>query len=186
MMRTSLLTKVYTNLWWLQTLLGLAFVGFGLWIAFIPRGGYSQLNIFFASAILLTGAFEMTRAVKNKDYSNHWLWYFLGGTIDVIVGLIFLANMEYDTQLEPYLLGSWIVFRGLLYLALSLDLKRIAPATWFTLFFFGILIIAMGILILARPELSSFTIIYATSFAFIITGIFRIVLGRSLYISKLH
>ena len=112
-MRTSLLIKVYTKFWWLQMLLGIAFIVFEIWIILVPKEGYAELSLFFAIAILLTGAFEI--------------------------------------------------------------------ATWFVLLFFGILIVAMGILILAKPEIGSYTIIYATSIAFISTEIIRIILGRSLY-----
>lgn len=185
-MRTSLLTKVYTNLWWLQILLGIAFIAFGIWVALVPKEGYAELSLFFAIAILLTGAFEITRAVKNKNYSLNWKWYLLGGIVDAIAGVIFLANLEMTMKLLPVLLGIWIIFRGILYIILSLEVRKGAFATWFVLLFFGILIIAMGVLILAKPEIGSYTIVYATSVAFIITGIFRVVLGRSLYLHRLR
>lgn len=180
-MRTSLLTKVYTNLWWLQISLGIAFISFGIWIALVPKEGYAELSLFFAIAILLTGAFEITRAIKNKGYSKNWSWYLLGGIIDAIVGIVFLANLELTMRLLPILLGLWIIFRGILYITVSIDVRRGAFGTWFVLFFFGVLIIAMGVIILAKPEVGSYTLVYTTSIAFIITGIFRVILGRSLY-----
>jgi uncharacterized membrane protein HdeD (DUF308 family) len=184
-MRTSLLTKVYTNLWWLQITLGIAFIAFGIWIALVPKEGYAELSLFFAIAILLTGAFEITRAVKNKNYSLNWKWYLLGGIVDTIVGIIFLTNMELTMQLIPLLLGLWIIFRGMMYIFLSIEIRKGSLAIWSILFFFGILIIAIGVLILVKPEIGSYTIVYATSAAFIITGIFRVILGRSLYKYKL-
>lgn len=185
-MRTSLLTKVYTNLWWLQIALGVVFIAFGVYIALVPKEGYVELSLFFAVAILLTGAFEIARAIKNKNFSQHWKWYFLGGIVDTIVGIIFLANLELTMQLLPLLLGAWIVFRGLLYIVLSLDVRKGEFATWFVLLFFGILIVSMGILILFKPEIGSYTIAYATSMAFIVTGIYRVILGRSLFQHRLR
>ena len=181
-MGTSLLTKVYTNLWWLQILLGIIFIAFGVWIALVPKEGYVELSLFFAIGILLTGAFEITRAIKNRAYSSNWQWYLLGGIVDTLVGIIFLSNIEFAMRLLPILLGLWIVFRGILYIVLSIDVRKGPLGTWFILFFFGILIIAMGLLIIAKPEIGSYTIVYATSFAFIITGVFRVILGRSLYL----
>ncbi len=180
-MRTTLLTKVYTNLWWLQIALGVIFIMFGIGIALCPKEGYAGLSLFFAVAILLTGAFEITRAIKNKDYSLNWKWYLLGGIADTIVGIIFLTNIEITLQLIPVLLGIWIIFRGILYIILSLEVRKEDFNTWFVLLFFGILIISMGILILIKPEIGSYTIVYATSMAFVLTGVFRVTLGRSLY-----
>ena len=180
-MRTSLLTKVYTKLWWLQIILGTAFIAFGVWIVFVPKESYTDLSLFFAIAILLTGVFEITRAIKNKPYSQKWKWYFLGGIVDTLVSIVFLGTIELTMQLLPKVLGFWIIFRGLLYIVLSLEVKRSAYATWFVLLFFGILIMAMGTLILIMPSIGIYTIVYATSIAFIITGIFRVTLGHSLY-----
>lgn len=185
-MRTSLLTKVYTNLWWAQILLGILFISFGSWIALVPKKGYAELSLFFAIAILLTGAFEITRAIKNKSFSTNWKLYLLGGFIDTIIGIIFLANFELTMELLPIFLGLWIIFRGTLYITLSLEVRKGTFSSWFILLFFGILIIAMGLLILIRPEIGSYTILYATSIAFITTGIFRVTLGRSLYLHRLR
>lgn len=180
-METSLLTKVYTNLWWLQISLGIAFIAFGIWIALVPKEGNAELSLFFAIAILLTGAFEIARAVKNKEYSKNWGWYLFGEATDTIVGIIFLSYLELTITLLPILLGIWIIFRGAFYIMVSIDVRKVAFATWFVLLFFGILIVAMGLLILAKPEIGSYTIAYATSIAFITTGVFRVILGRSLY-----
>jgi hypothetical protein len=184
-MRTSLLTKVYTNLWWLQITLGIVFIAFGAWIALVPKESYVGLNLFFAIAILLTGVFEIARAIKNKPFSRHWKWYFFGGVVDAVVGLVFLSNFELSLKLFPVILGLWIIFRGMLYITLSLEVRKNELATWFVLLFFGILIVSMGLLILFKPEIGSFTIVYATSIAFIVTGIFRVILGRSLYMHRL-
>lgn len=184
-MRTSLLTKVYTKLWWLQIILGNAFIFFGIWIALMPKESYFDLSIYFAIAILLTGVFEITRAVKNKPYSLSWKWYFLGGIVDTVVGVFFLGSIETTMKLLPILLGFWIIFRGVLYIVLSVEVREKSYPTWFVLLFFGILIIAMGMLILIKPNIGTYTIVYATSIAFITTGIFRVVLGRSLYHHRL-
>ncbi|GGG49431.1 HdeD family acid-resistance protein [Bizionia arctica] len=184
-MRTSLLTKVYTKLWWLQITLGIFFIAFGVEIALLPKEGYAELSFFYAVAILVTGAFEITRAIKNKPFSDKWKWYLFGGIVDAIVGVIFLANLELTMQLIPILLGAWIVFRGILYIILSLEVRKEVFATWFVLLFFGILIISMGLLILLKPEIGSYTIVYATSIAFIIIGIFRVIFGRSLFLTRL-
>ena len=93
--------------------------------------------------------------------------------------------MELTMQLIPLLLGLWIIFRGMMYIFLSIEIRKGSLAIWSILFFFGILIIAIGVLILVKPEIGSYTIVYATSAAFIITGIFRVILGRSLYKYKL-
>jgi len=185
-MRTSLLTKVYTNLWWLQITLGIAFITFGIWIALVPKEGYVELSLFFAIAILLTGAFEIVRAIKNKPFSDNWKWYLLGGIIDAVVGVVFLSHLELSMELLPVILGFWIIFRGILYIILSLEVRKGAFATWVVLLFFGILIVSMGLLILFKPEIGSYTIVYATSIAFIITGVFRVILGRSLYQYRLE
>lgn len=185
-MRTSLLTKVYTKLWWLQIILGAIFIAFGVCIVLIPKESYVNLSVFFAIAILLTGVFEITRSVKNRPYSQNWKWYFFGGIVDSLVGLIFLGTIELTMQLLPMVLGSWIVFRGMLYIVLSLEVKRSEYTTWYVLLFFGILIIAMGMLILIQPRIGTYTIVYATSIAFIFTGIFRVTLGRSLYQHRLR
>lgn len=184
-MRTSLLTKVYTKLWWLQIILGAIFIAFGVCIVLVPKESYVNLSLFFAIAILLTGVFEITRAIKNKPYSQNWKWYLLGGIVDTLVAIVLLGNIELTMQLLPIVLGLWVIFRGVLYVVLSLEVKRSEYATWFVLLFFGILIIAMGMLILIRPRIGTYTIVYATSIAFIITGIFRVTFGRSLYQHRL-
>ncbi|HLV39835.1 HdeD family acid-resistance protein [Xanthomarina sp.] len=185
-MSTSLLTKVYTNLWWLQIALGIVFIAFGIWIALVPKESYPELSVFFAIAILITGAFEITRAIKNKNYSLNWKWYLFGGLADTIVGVILLANLELTMKLLPILLGAWIVLRGILYIILSLEVRKGSFSRWFVLLFFGILIISMGVLILVIPEFGTHTIVYATSMAFILIGIFRITFGRCLYQYKFH
>ena len=68
--------------WWLLLLSGILFVLLGFYIFSQPLASYLALSLFFATAFLVSGIFEVAYAFSSKQYDAGWgwaLWNFTGG-----------------------------------------------------------------------------------------------------------
>jgi uncharacterized membrane protein HdeD (DUF308 family) len=97
------------------------------------------------------------------------------GLIDIILGIILMSHISASVTVLRIIVGIWFLFRGISLLGFS----GILGKSWI-LALGGVLTILFGLLVLFNPVFGSMTIILWIAFAFILTGIFNILLAFSL------
>ena len=157
--------------WWVFLVRGILFVLVGLYMALNPASSYVALGFFFGLVILLAGVGELLHVVRDRDKGSRG-WHLMLGIIDIILGIVLMSNISAGVTILRIIVGLWFLIRGTSLLSFSRFAGRSALLT-----VGGIITIIFAILILFNPAFGAMTIILYTAIAFIITGLFNVLLG---------
>ena len=166
--------------WWVSLILGILYVAVALGLMFFPFNGYAALSILFSISMLVSGLLEIAFAVSNRQRVSSWGWYLAGGVIDMILGLYLVTYPVLSMEVIPFIIAFWLMFRGFSSTGYSIDLKRYRTRDWGWYMAFGILAILCSLLILWQPAIGALYAVYMISFAFLIIGLFRVMLSFEL------
>ena len=166
--------------WWLMLLAGVLFIGLGIWILASPVASYLSLSLMFAFGMLFAGVFEIVFAIGNYKRLQGWGWTLMGGLIDLFLGLYLLNYPLLTMVVMPLVMGLWMLFRGCMAIGSSLELRAYGVMDWTWLLVTGILIVLLSLLIIGSPVFAAINIVVWTAFAFIVSGVFRILLSLQL------
>jgi uncharacterized membrane protein HdeD (DUF308 family) len=113
---------------WPLIIVGLAGIAAGI-IAFMwPQITALVLLMFIAAWAIVIGIFQIVTAIRiRKEIENEWLLG-LSGLVSVIFGVLMIASPGAGAIAVVWLIGAYAVFFGILLIALSFRLKRLAPA----------------------------------------------------------
>jgi len=181
-MGTTTLSSVQsaTKNWWLSILLGILYILVGFWVFRTPLSSYISLTIIFSIFIFVSGIMEISFAISNKDKIDGWGWYLSGGILDLVIGILLISNPVMTMAILPFYVGFWLLFRGIMSIGISIQLKTMSIPNWGWMLASGIATIIFSFLVLANPFFGGLSIVYMTAMAFIMIGIFRIFLGFDL------
>jgi uncharacterized membrane protein HdeD (DUF308 family) len=179
-MKTTYLNNDAAQYWWLMFCSGVLFIGLGIWMLAAPVSSYLSLSLLFAFGMIFAGIFEVTFSVSNRKRLHGWGWTLSGGLIDIFLGG-YLLNLPLLTMvIMPVIIGLWMLFRGFMAISSSIELRAYGILDWAWLLLTGILIVVLSVLIIADPLFGAINIVVWTAFAFLLSGIFRILLSLQL------
>ncbi len=170
--------------WWISLLLGILYIGVGIWLLVNPLASYTVLSIMFSIFMFVSGLFEIIFAVTNKDIIPTWGWYLAGGIIDLLIGILLIGSPGLSMAVLPFILAFWLMFRGISGIGYSMDIRRYGSNNWGWYLLLAILVIICSIAIIWVPAAGALTFVFMAAYAFIAFGIFRIVIAFAL--KKLH
>jgi uncharacterized membrane protein HdeD (DUF308 family) len=113
-------------------------------------------------------------AIRDKGENNK-TWHLILGVIDIILGIMLMGHIAASVTLLRIIVGIWFVFRGVSLFSLS----QFVGTSWL-LILGGVVTILLGLLILFNPLFGDAAIIFWIAMAFVITGIFNILLSMRL------
>lgn len=169
--------KEAVKYWWLLLLTGLILVAVGIWVFASPDTAYLSLSVLFGASILSIGFFEIIFAISARKSLEGWGWTLAGGILDLVIGTYLLAFPAVTMAILPFILGFWLLFRGISAIGFSFDMKSYGDLNWGWFLLFAIGIIFFAIMILAVPAFGVANIIVWTGLSFISAGVFRIILS---------
>lgn len=168
------------NYWWLHMLLGIAFIGFGLWFWFTPAETYITLAVFFSVWIFITGFFEIINAFGSSKHSGQWGIYLIGGIIDLVIGGVLITHENLTMEILPIFLGFWLLFRAIMLIVMYYELKNKPKGASVILLISALLSGIFAVIVLAKPLVGDLAIVYSTALAFFFIGVYRLILGNKL------
>jgi uncharacterized membrane protein HdeD (DUF308 family) len=157
--------------WWVFLLRGLLFIITGIYMICSPASSYVALGFLFGLVIFLAGIAELLHAIRKHETDNR-AWHLMLGIIDILLGLILMAHVAAGITILRIVVGIWFIFRGMSLFGFS----RLTGQSW-VLILGGILTVFFGLLVIFNPVFGAMTIILWTAIAFIITGIFNVMLA---------
>lgn len=168
--------------WWVNLIVGLLFVSLGIWVFMTPLTSYVSLTIFFSLALATAGAFEIFASIFYRKASRYWGWYLIGGIFDLLIGGYLLFNPLTTMAIIPLMLAVWLLFRGMVAIGTSLQIRSWNHRRWSWLLVYGIATMIFAFMILINPIIGGLSIVYATALAFLMLGIFNI--SGAYYLNK--
>ena len=170
--------------WWLSLILGVLFILLSIWIFRTPATSYISLSILFSTFIFISGIFGIIFSVSNRKQMRGWGWFLAGAIMDLLVGTLLITHPLMTMAILPFYVGFWVLFRGVLGIGFSFQLKSFGVPNWGLLLVLGILTIVFSFLLLMNPVFTGLSIVYMTALAFVVMGIFRMILAFDL--KKIH
>jgi uncharacterized membrane protein HdeD (DUF308 family) len=173
-------TKNATKHWYLSLILGILFIGVGIWVFMTPVSSYLTLSILFSVTIFVSGIFEIVYSISNRKEMDNWGWVLTGGIIDLLFGLWLMASPLLSIAILPFVVGFMLMFRSMMAIGFAFDLKDFPDSGWGWLLALGILGLLFSFVLFWNPAFGGLTLVIWTGCAFITLGIFRIILSFKL------
>src|ERR1700733_13967652 len=106
--------KKAVDYWYLLLLVGLLFIGIGIWCFITPIGAYLTLALIFSVSFLASGLFEIVFAISNRKNIDNWGWTLASGIIGLIIGFLLVTNPLLSISLLPLYVGFVVLFRSIM------------------------------------------------------------------------
>lgn len=160
--------------WYLPLLVGVLFVGVGIYMFTTPAESYLTLSIVFILVFIFSGVTDIVFSIANKDELDGWGWNLAGGILNLVIGGVLIIHPVISVVTLPLFVGFTVLFRSIMAISSSIELKSYKVDGWGNLLTLGILGVVFSIILLWNPMFAGLTVVVWTALAFIAFGIFNI------------
>jgi len=166
--------------WWISLIIGLVFIAAGIFSFISPVEAYETLAVVFSISFLISGIFEISFAIANKDELDHWGWTLAYGILTAVIGFFLIANPILSFEVLAYYVGFLVLFRAISGFSYAFELKNYGSKDWGTTFVFSILGTIFAFIILSAPQLAGLTAVIWVGMALIFIGFIAIFIAFQL------
>ncbi len=166
--------------WWILSIIGILFIGLGIYCFANPLASYTALSIFFAVSFLFSGISEIIFSLSNKDEIDSWGWTLAYGIVTTIVGLLLITNPILSLEVFAAYIGFLVMFRSIAGISYAFDLKNYGVKDWSTTLIISIVGLILAFILLASPALAGLTAVTWMAFAIITSGVFAVYVSLQL------
>jgi len=160
--------------WYLLTVLGVIFIALGILAIVTPVATYLSLALLFSVAFFVTGILEIISSISFRKQLDGWGWSLASGILVFIIGLLLILNPQISIITLPLFVGFVVLYRSMMGIAWSIELKKFKISDWGWLLFIGILGVIFSFFLLWNPFFAGLTVAIFTGIALIIVGTFHI------------
>jgi uncharacterized membrane protein HdeD (DUF308 family) len=169
--------NVLSRYWWLTLIRGLLWVAFGILVFAQPGISLLALTALFAAFVLVDGIVNVVNAISGRKEQEHWWLLLLVGLAGIVVGMLAALNPALSALALLFYVAVWAVTTGVLEIVAAVRLRReIRGELWLILA--GLISVAFGVFLLARPEAGILAVLW-------IVGAYGIVFGATLIVLSL-
>ena len=119
---------------------------------------------------------------------NHFsTWYFFGmrrfiimGIIDLIAGIVMIAQPGITAFVLPFVIGLWLLTAGISRVCSAFWLGGAKIPGWWVMLLEGLAMIAFGILVCASPLVISLSVMMVIAWVLIASGVLAVIEGFAL------
>ncbi|HET7236359.1 MAG TPA: DUF308 domain-containing protein [Actinomycetota bacterium] len=114
---------------WLHAVLGVLFIGGGIWAFVHPIGAFYELASILGFLLLLKGALDITVALASKELNDLWWIGLVVGILEIL--LAFWASQQFFAPRAALILlwvGFAAMFRGFTEIFLAFEVRRVSRA----------------------------------------------------------
>lgn len=166
--------------WWWFLVIGILSVATGFIILSKPATAYVSLSVLFSVVMVCTGISQIIFSLSVSGVMRGWGWSLVSGIIDLAIGTYLLMYPVVTMATLPYFVGFYLIFRAFNLIGTSIDLNAFSVPGWGWLLAGGISVLALGFLVLRYPVAGAAGIVGVSAAAFILSGIFNMVLAFQL------
>ncbi|MCJ7673317.1 MAG: DUF308 domain-containing protein [Acidimicrobiia bacterium] len=159
--------------WWVVLVAGLVSVVVGIVILSIDWTA-EDLALIVAILFIVRGVLHaLSRPIDGSGRG----WNIFVGIIEILVGVAFVSWPSPTLHVVAIFIGAWVIVSGLFHILGALANRHHDDAPWALTFVFGIIELAIGIVMLARPVQTLGLVIALVGLWAIVAGAFQIVLS---------
>jgi len=162
--------------WWIPLLFGFVFILIGLWILRSPEESFEKITKFIGIIILISGAIQLFFTIKNLRGTPGWGFQLAGDLFDLAVGTALVVSPSLLLKLITLFVGIWLIVNSISIFMKAAGARKDQRRFWMWEFALAVFLMLLAVVFLWHPMLLGISIAVWTGLAFIILGIFRIVL----------
>ncbi|WP_134091379.1 HdeD family acid-resistance protein [Olivibacter sp. XZL3] len=166
--------------WYIPLILGILFLGLGFFAIATPVNTFLTVAFMFSVGFIVSGTVEMAYSLSNRKTLRNWGWYFAGGIITFLLGLLLSIRLDLSAILLSLYIGFWLLFRSIMYVMTSVELRDNGSKSWGWIFVMGVLGTIFSFILLWNPLITGVGFVFWIGFGLIALGIINIILGFSL------
>ena len=156
--------------WWLMLLRGLAAIGFGILVITKPQISLQVLVYLFGVYVLVEGILGVAVAIQGRGEIDSWGVLLLWGLLGVAVGVIAFLKPDLTALALLFYIALWAIATGVLEIAAAIRLREVINNEWL-LILAGIVSVAFGVWLIARPEAGALAVLLAIGIYAILFGV---------------
>jgi uncharacterized membrane protein HdeD (DUF308 family) len=165
-----------SRFWWMLLLRGLLAIAFGIFVFTNPALSLVSLTLTFGIFVLADGLGAVVGAVRGRDENDDWWVQLLVGLAGIGVGLITFVAPGITALTLLFYIAIWATVIGFLEIVTAIRLrKEIQGEFWLILR--GLVGVAFGVFLVARPGLGALSVLALIGSYAIASGIIMIALA---------
>jgi uncharacterized membrane protein HdeD (DUF308 family) len=164
------LAETVSKGWWILLLSGIVSAIAGVLILSIDWT-VEDLGLFVAILFIVRGVFQTMEVPMDGSGRG---WNITVGVIEILVGIAFVSWPDIGLYTLAIFIGAWIIVSGAFNVAGAIA-HRHDVSLWWLFLVLGLVEIALGIVLLDRPELTLTIAIVAVGIWALMAGVFQIV-----------
>lgn len=162
--------------WWLLLLRGIVAVLFGLTLWLEPGISLSALVLLFGAYCLVDGIFSLWTAIAGPRDNESWWLLLLGGLVGIGIGILTFMSPGVTALALLFYIAIWAIVTGVLEIVAAIRLRKEIDNEWMLLLA-GLVSVAFGVLIAARPQAGALGVLWILGFYAIVFGVLLLILA---------
>jgi uncharacterized membrane protein HdeD (DUF308 family) len=155
---------------------GVIAVLFGAAVFARPAAAGTGLVYLFGVFAFIDGIFAIVAGGHVAQMRGRWWPMFVTGILGIMIGIVAFARPGVTALGLVFYVSVWAILTGLSEVVAAYRLRRVVPGEWM-LGFAGLLSVAFGILIAARPGAGALSLVWIIGAYAIVFGALEIGLG---------
>ncbi len=166
--------------WWALVVRGLAAIAFGVLVIAAPGIGLLALVYLWGAYALADGVFNIVLAVRGARTVRGWGWFLFEGICSIAAGVVTVVWPGITALGLLVVIALWAIVTGVAEIVTATRLRRILRGEWL-LALSGVLSIAFGVLLLARPGAGALAVAWLIGAYAILFGALLVGVGMRLH-----
>ncbi len=162
--------------WWLLLLRGIVAILFGVIVWIEPAISLAALVLLFGAYCLVDGVFAVWTAIAGAKEHEHWWLLLLGGLVGIGVGILTFIAPGITALALLFYIAIWAIATGVLEIVAAIRLRKEIDNEWLLLLA-GLVSVAFGVLLAARPGAGALGVLWVIGFYAIVFGALLLILA---------
>ena len=171
-----MLANILSRYWWMILLRGLAWLLFGVLVFAQPAISLVTLTLLFGAFALWDGIANVVSAIGGRHENENWGVLLLTGLAGIAIGALTFYAPGITALGLLFYIAIWVTGTGLLQVVAGIRLrKEIEGEFWLILS--GIVSIALGVFLVARPGAGALSVLWLVATYAVVFGLILIILA---------
>lgn len=171
-----MLANILSRYWWMTLLRGIIAILFGFFVVAQPGISLVALTMVFGAFAFVDGVGSLASAFGSRTEHESWWIMLLWGLCGIAVGLITFFSPGLTALALLFYIAAWAIATGLIELFAAFKLREeIEGEFWLGLL--GVLSIAFGVFMIARPGAGILSLLWLIAAYAIASGVTLIALA---------
>jgi uncharacterized membrane protein HdeD (DUF308 family) len=168
--------NILSRYWWMTLLRGVIWILFGIVVFMQPAISLVALTVLFGAFALADGIAAIVTAFSGRHEHENWWVLLLVGLAGIGVGLMAFLSPGLTALVLLFYIATWAIVTGVLEVVAAVRLrKEIEGEFWLALA--GVLSIAFGVMLIARPGAGALSVLWIIASFAIAFGVSLILLA---------